>query len=393
VAGKFKQWANSVLEPGVLNDKNIQRKRDLAQMLLDQSTRGEPIQHRNQGYKMLMDALNAQIYRQQANRGEKALNEQRAKQMGEMLNLPLQEIQIQDTLPTDTQGQELQGPPTRDERMTYPQQNAAMAAAAQDPYFQPIANALFGHKLDRTAAREDATINYQNQSALADQQNQFDLSKVDTDGQWSVLTKPVPGLGSAGTSVRILEQKDAAGNVFSFGMNEQGQQIYVPGNAYKEAPKTELTGQAAGGSIYNNPKAWETMERLSGEAASDATMYEASSQALNILQNQEVFRGPLANMQESVARFGLLLDSGNSESDAQFFQEFKEKIAATEQLDALGGVMVGSIIKLKTDCCCVAVKHSSRRDAHSYRYIRSLKSRAAILQRKTRWFCRNIYGY
>lgn len=80
----FNRFTNRLFDPGPLNDDNIRRNRDMADALLNQVSNPR-IGHANQGYANLVQALNAQAFRQKSLRGEDALKQQRAQQMGDFL--------------------------------------------------------------------------------------------------------------------------------------------------------------------------------------------------------------------------------------------------------------------------------------------------------------------
>lgn len=84
--GKFQNFTNRLLDPGNVTDNAIVQNREMADMLLNRSTQGQPIRHPLQGAALMMNALNSQIYRQRANRGEEALKKQRAKELGDFIS-------------------------------------------------------------------------------------------------------------------------------------------------------------------------------------------------------------------------------------------------------------------------------------------------------------------
>jgi len=104
----FQRFGNRLLSPGNISDENVRRNRDMSRQLLRQVSTPQNIQHPTQGLALLANALNAQIFRQKANRGETALKEQKATQMGELLgnlNLGPEQRAIFDSLPKDAQQQ------------------------------------------------------------------------------------------------------------------------------------------------------------------------------------------------------------------------------------------------------------------------------------------------
>lgn len=116
----FKRFTNRLLEPGNVTDQKVRENRQLADLILNQSTQAQPIRHPLQGAAQLMNALNSQVLRQRANRGEEALKKQRAQEMGSFLenfdpqaasliqNAP--QGQVQNSLMTAAAGQLLEGP-------------------------------------------------------------------------------------------------------------------------------------------------------------------------------------------------------------------------------------------------------------------------------------------
>ncbi len=101
----FTRFGNRLLSPGNISDENVRRNREMSQQLLRQVSSPQNIQHPTQGLALLMNALNAQIFRQKANRGESALKEQKATQMGELLgslNLSPEQQGIVGNLPPDS---------------------------------------------------------------------------------------------------------------------------------------------------------------------------------------------------------------------------------------------------------------------------------------------------
>jgi len=83
--GVFRRFTNRLLEPGVVSDERVRENRQMADLILNQASQPQPIQHPLQGAAQLMQALNAQILRQRANRGEEALKKQRAAELGQFL--------------------------------------------------------------------------------------------------------------------------------------------------------------------------------------------------------------------------------------------------------------------------------------------------------------------
>ena len=104
----FHRFSNRLLDPGNISDENVRRNREMSQQLLRQVSQPQNIQHPTQGLALLANALNAQIFRKRADRGETALKEQKATQMGELLgslNLGPEQRAIFDSLPEDAQQQ------------------------------------------------------------------------------------------------------------------------------------------------------------------------------------------------------------------------------------------------------------------------------------------------
>ena len=110
MANGFQKFTNRLLDPGVLNDDTVRQNQQMADMLLNQSSQPRPIGHFTQGLAQLANAMNAQILRQRGERGQKALETQRAQQMGDLLNnlsLDPQQTQVLQSLPPEVQQQVL----------------------------------------------------------------------------------------------------------------------------------------------------------------------------------------------------------------------------------------------------------------------------------------------
>jgi len=81
----FTRFTNRLIDVSNINDDEVRRNQEMADMLLTQSSQPRPLQHWTQGLAQLANAMNAQIYRQRASKGEAALKEQKARQMGDFL--------------------------------------------------------------------------------------------------------------------------------------------------------------------------------------------------------------------------------------------------------------------------------------------------------------------
>lgn len=104
----FHRFSNRLLDPGNISDENVRRNRDMSRQLLRQVSTPQNIQHPTQGLALLANALNAQIFRKRADRGESALKEQKATQMGELLgnlNLGPEQRKLFESLPENAQQQ------------------------------------------------------------------------------------------------------------------------------------------------------------------------------------------------------------------------------------------------------------------------------------------------
>lgn len=103
--GKFQNFMNRMFDPGPnVTEQSIQQNRAMADALMAQGP--GTIQHPLQGLAHLANALNAQAYRQKAQRGQQALQKQRAQQMGDLLNnlsLDPQGRQLLESLSPDMQ--------------------------------------------------------------------------------------------------------------------------------------------------------------------------------------------------------------------------------------------------------------------------------------------------
>lgn len=81
----FNRFQNRLFDPGELSSENVRSNRDMANTLLNQVSNPGNIQSPTQGLALLAQALNAQAFRQRANKGETALKEQNTAQMGSFL--------------------------------------------------------------------------------------------------------------------------------------------------------------------------------------------------------------------------------------------------------------------------------------------------------------------
>ena len=82
---KFQKFTNRLFDPGELTNENIRRNRDMADALLNQVSNPGMIQSPTQGLAVLAQALNAQAFRQRAEKGESALKQQEAQKLGQFL--------------------------------------------------------------------------------------------------------------------------------------------------------------------------------------------------------------------------------------------------------------------------------------------------------------------
>lgn len=81
---RFQKFTNRLFDPGALSDEGIRYNRELADAMLNQAV-NRPVGHPTQGLASLMQALNAQIYRQRSAKGKEALQKQRAQEVGDFL--------------------------------------------------------------------------------------------------------------------------------------------------------------------------------------------------------------------------------------------------------------------------------------------------------------------
>lgn len=82
----FQKFTNRLFDPGSLSDENVGQNRQMANLLLNQVSQPRPLEHPTQGLAILAQALNAQAFRQRADRGESALKQKRAQELGAVLN-------------------------------------------------------------------------------------------------------------------------------------------------------------------------------------------------------------------------------------------------------------------------------------------------------------------
>ena len=82
---KFQKFTNRLFDPGELTNENIRRNRDMADALLNQVSNPGMIQSPTQGLALLAQALNAQAFRQRAEKGESALKQEEAQKLGQFL--------------------------------------------------------------------------------------------------------------------------------------------------------------------------------------------------------------------------------------------------------------------------------------------------------------------
>lgn len=81
----FTRFTNRLMDVSNITDDENRRNQAMADMLLTQSSQPQPIQHWTQGMAQLANALNAQVYRKRAEKGESALKQQRAREMGDFI--------------------------------------------------------------------------------------------------------------------------------------------------------------------------------------------------------------------------------------------------------------------------------------------------------------------
>ena len=180
---RFQKFTNRLLDPGNLTDENVQRNRSMAEMLLDQSTNAK-ISHPTQGYAQLMKALNSQIYQQKANRGEKALKEQRAAELG----------QVMEKLGGDFSPATLQ----------------ALQGAGNNPILASIAPALLGN--DQAIANREDTQAFQSGESEAERSAKANIRS--TNSYFATANRAYPELGvREGQEVRLAEQTMPNGQV------------------------------------------------------------------------------------------------------------------------------------------------------------------------------------
>lgn len=86
MANGFQNFTNRLFDPGVISQENVQRNQAMADALMAQSSSAAPIAHPLQGVAQLVQALNAQAFRQRANRGQEALKAQQNQQLGQFLS-------------------------------------------------------------------------------------------------------------------------------------------------------------------------------------------------------------------------------------------------------------------------------------------------------------------
>jgi len=94
---RFQNFTNRLFDPGPLSEQNVSQTRQLGDLMMLQSSRPRAIQHPAQGFAQLAEAMNAQIFRQRASRGEGALKAQQNKALGDFmaqLNLNPQQSSI-----------------------------------------------------------------------------------------------------------------------------------------------------------------------------------------------------------------------------------------------------------------------------------------------------------
>jgi len=82
----FTRFTNRLMDVSKVSDDEVRRNQEMADLLLTQSSRPQPIGHWTQGLAQLANAMNAQIYRQRASKGETALKEQKARALGDVLS-------------------------------------------------------------------------------------------------------------------------------------------------------------------------------------------------------------------------------------------------------------------------------------------------------------------
>lgn len=111
MASKFENFTNRLFDPGPnVTEKSVQQNQRMADALMAQISQPQNIQHPTQGLALLMNALNAQAYRQQGQRGQEALEKQQSQQMGEVLSrlsIDPQGREMLASLPTNMQSRVL----------------------------------------------------------------------------------------------------------------------------------------------------------------------------------------------------------------------------------------------------------------------------------------------
>lgn len=202
-----------LVDPGEISRQNIANNQAMADALLG-STVNPQIQHPTQGLALLAQALNSQLYRQRAERGQSALQRQEAQRLGQLmqsLNLDPQQQQMLQALDPSLQTQ------------------IAGQAVAQNllpgPDESPFA------KLDPSDYTQESLRAFQSSSNVAD------LVPRETDGDVTRIGQRV--VRQLGTEAEIYQ--DAEGRPFYY-TDAAGSRQYVSSGDLSTPPERQETG-------------------------------------------------------------------------------------------------------------------------------------------------------